>query len=987
MAVEKLQAEVIVEAKTDKQSFKNSEEDVKKFAKDTKKELDNAKIDSLLKDAAKLEIEKKKLQNDIKELNKELKELWEDPTKSEKLINLTSQLKQVSKETTEANRAYNNYVMTGDEKTSRLQMKFNSITDAMKNQNWVLGKLTWAFWNFWNMLKGWIWAAIWAIFVKSVQEIDVATQNLIRATWAVWENLKWLQDDTMALAQKSWISINQASQMIWELNTRLWITGDLLVDIADKFDDFSDVNWLDAIQQAKTLPQVMNTWWISIENTSHMLDLLTYAWQATWISIDSLEQSLKQSGAELQLLWFSFWEAIALFSEFEKYGISSSEIIAWMTKWISNLAKETWQTIPQAFEMVVDKIKNAKNEQEAYNIASEYFWKKAGVEMSNAIRKGAFDLEEFVEQLKKAEWLLEDTDERSKTFIDKLKEIGGAIWSDIVTAFSDWGTAADSTFSLIWDWFFRILNIIRGVIWTILNIFKIAVQMVTTTIGSVIVWISQNFEALKFNIWVIFENIWKIWKNIAFNIWTYFKNLWENIKIIFGNFPEIAKAAFHNMGVYLWEKINEMLKKIEGFINWAKNMLNKIPGVDIWDVSFKWVDVWTRINIWASFWIKDLSEWIKDLSEWLNIAKREYTSFMDIIGSAAEDSGLMATGDALSDSFWLIKNLWKVEKTTEDIKWNMEDLFDKKEWELLDNWDNEDKNKSGGSWWKSKTEKQIEETKELIETEEERNKRLKQELKDLEKSYTDNGKVFEKYIDASKKNVENLEKEIANLQKEIEKSDEKLNNLTKSRDEKLKDRYKDVVGEIDELNSKVKNGEMLWSEYYRQVRPLEEELKKIKELVNQDELDAMMEYEKLSKTDKILKQYEEDKAEIEAEKEKLEEQKRLLEEQKAEEEQILENFNSLKENLDRNYLEKYKEIESQITDTLYHEVEERKRILASLQDMAVDVAMAWWWSTTNNTNNNITQNITVNAEVKNDYDVAKIADELSQLLQMNSKNI
>jgi len=113
--IEELEAPIVVTF--DEQKSKRAETQVKVFARDTKKELDNALLTQLRIDQAKAQIEKDRILALLRQAKKEGDQAL--------ILKLTIDQKKASNELTEAGRRLNNYVNTGDVQLSRLQAKFN----------------------------------------------------------------------------------------------------------------------------------------------------------------------------------------------------------------------------------------------------------------------------------------------------------------------------------------------------------------------------------------------------------------------------------------------------------------------------------------------------------------------------------------------------------------------------------------------------------------------------------------------------------------------------------------------------------------------------------------------------------------------------------------------------------------------------------------------------------------------------------------------
>ena len=140
MAVEKMTAQIVWEV--DKASLLASLWEVEKYARDTGKKLDQETLLDYRINSAKL---KRELEKVIGQLSLAKKE-WDEKA----IFNLTAKRQKLQSDLTQANWLLNNYVNTWNATLSRLQAKFDGISNVIKGQ--FMGALT-AFWTYvtWRM--------------------------------------------------------------------------------------------------------------------------------------------------------------------------------------------------------------------------------------------------------------------------------------------------------------------------------------------------------------------------------------------------------------------------------------------------------------------------------------------------------------------------------------------------------------------------------------------------------------------------------------------------------------------------------------------------------------------------------------------------------------------------------------------------------------------------------------------------------------------
>jgi len=383
--IEEVKTEVIIEPNVDRQAFEKAYWDIKVEAKNTKKELDKNLLFELV-------INKTKLKNDLDEVNKQLREAkkWND---EQAILELQLKKEQLTQALKDASKELTNFQNTGNKSLSQtwsmfeqLGNKIVSVSNIIKTKliSWLLDIL----------------ANLWKSIVNQFLEIDKAQAELVKSTGASWAELEGYMNSAIKVFWKWKESLNEVAVVVAEVNTRFWITGDMLEWLSPKIIDFADVLWIDTKTAVEKVDFITKQWWLTLQETAWFMDAVTRAWQLTWISTESLVSSIIKFWPELRLLNYSLGDSISLFSQLEKNWIDTDAVFAGLKKWVANLAKETGQSLPDAFNQVINSIKNATTEQEAFTIATEYFWTKTWAQMSEAIRNNSFALDEMNENLK-----------------------------------------------------------------------------------------------------------------------------------------------------------------------------------------------------------------------------------------------------------------------------------------------------------------------------------------------------------------------------------------------------------------------------------------------------------------------------------------------------------------------------------------------------------------------------------------------------------
>jgi len=140
--------------------------DVQKYARDTGKELDKARVLKLEVDLSSLKVAKKEASDELKSLQRQYKE-W--LISKSTIVEAQRSFDRLSSSVTEAGRKLQNLRNTGDENLSRLQKKFDDVNGSSKLMlNWI--KTLWR-------------AIVWAFSIEKTADLSnifTSMQNALK---------------------------------------------------------------------------------------------------------------------------------------------------------------------------------------------------------------------------------------------------------------------------------------------------------------------------------------------------------------------------------------------------------------------------------------------------------------------------------------------------------------------------------------------------------------------------------------------------------------------------------------------------------------------------------------------------------------------------------------------------------------------------------------------------------------------------------------
>lgn len=246
-----------------------------------------------------------------------------------------------------------------------------------------------------------------------VMAFSEAESTVVLATGATEDALDGLTESMMdAYAASKTGSLDETASAVGEINTRLGYTNDKLSETTELFLDFAAVTGGNAASSVRSVTQLMNQWNVSTSDLEILLSKLTYAGQASGISVDTLTQQLTSNKAILDQLGFSLDEAIAMFMKFELAGTNTAQV---MTGFRTALAKGDIESLEELYDVFDQISSGAMNASEA----SELFGSRAGSTIVNAVNSGVLSLSDMVGSLEMAGGTLLTTAEAAQTLEQK----------------------------------------------------------------------------------------------------------------------------------------------------------------------------------------------------------------------------------------------------------------------------------------------------------------------------------------------------------------------------------------------------------------------------------------------------------------------------------------------------------------------------------------------------------------------------------------
>ncbi|MDW0112204.1 phage tail tape measure protein [Sporosarcina saromensis] len=411
-----------------------------KAAEDMAKKLDNARIDE------------QKLANEIELTNRKLKD-----------------------QQTEAGNTASKIDEMG-EKISNVGSKMKDVGDGMTDAG--------------ARMSAGITAPIVGIGVaaKSAwEEIDNGLDTIVSKTGATGEVLESLEKSFDNVYRNNKFDAQQVGDAVGEVNTQFALMGEELDNASVKMLRFADINGADVAGSSIKSKQAMSMFNLEAEDLDMVLDSVTKTAQNTGQSTDKLFEVVTKGAPQLQAMGLDFAQSVEVMGNFEKAGIDSSTAMSYLSRAQVEFAKDG-KKMQEGLEETIAKMKGAKDETEALELAAETFGTKGATRMYDAIKNGAFEFDEFANAATNAQGAVDQTFEGMEDPIDSvsigmnnLKAAGADLFGMLQELLLPVGLRLIEMLQGAVEWFMGLSDNMKTTI--------IVVAAIAAAIGPLVLWI------------------------------------------------------------------------------------------------------------------------------------------------------------------------------------------------------------------------------------------------------------------------------------------------------------------------------------------------------------------------------------------------------------------------------------------------------------------------------------------------------------------
>ncbi len=288
---------------------------------------------------------------------------------------------------------------------------------------------------------------------SAAKEVENAFSKVISGTGLSGSAADEIKKSFESIATTTSASLSEAASAIANIQTLSGMMGNNLEKVTESVLKLSQVTGESANEISSLLVKSANAWGQSLDTKK--IDAFLTASQASGISVAKLAENMARFEPVLSSLGYSFEESISLIANFERSGLDVEKTLNGMSIAARSLARETVSlgsgstNISTSFASAIEKIKQAKTETEAYEIALKYFGRSA-VDITNQVKSGAFSYDSLYESIKNSVGALEyfyketeTTEQKMQRFLNTAKisltPIGDIV-QDAKRAIIDFGT-------------------------------------------------------------------------------------------------------------------------------------------------------------------------------------------------------------------------------------------------------------------------------------------------------------------------------------------------------------------------------------------------------------------------------------------------------------------------------------------------------------------------------------------------------------------
>ncbi|MDT2392789.1 phage tail tape measure protein [Enterococcus avium] len=457
--------------------------------------------------------------------------------------------------------------------------------------------------------------AFGAASLAAFSEVDEALDTIIKKTGATGKNADQLSDSFEKVGANTHMGLQTVGEAIGEVNTQFGFMDKKLEESSDYLLKYADINETDVSQAAISARKAIEAYELSYDDLNLVLDATTKTSQDTGQSVDDLMKKAIDGAPQIKRLGLGFAEGVKLMGQFEQSGIDASGALGYLSKASVTYAKDN-KSLSEGLKETSEKIKNAKSDQEALNIATEVFGTRGASKMLDAIKRGTLSLDDLSDAAKNSAGIVGKTFEETEDPIDKaqramnnaklaMANVGESIQIALLPAFN----AAIDLLQGFKTWFDTLDQGTKQFLLT-LGMILIAVGPVLVVFGSLlgsVTKIAAGIRTLQ-SVWMGMSTmlatnpfilvIAGIALLIAALVLAYNKVEWfrNGVNAFFNGVKDVGVMAFKFLGGYLSSVFDGMIANFNNFKNSGMRIFNGFIDFITGVFTGNWTRAWNGVK-------------------------------------------------------------------------------------------------------------------------------------------------------------------------------------------------------------------------------------------------------------------------------------------------------------------------------------------------------------------------------------------------------
>ena len=254
-------------------------------------------------------------------------------------------------------------------------------------------------------------------------KFDKSTKTIRAGTGATGRALEGLDKSFKKVFSTLPVSMEDASNAIADVNTRLGLTGVPLERVTSQLLRLSKVTGVDVKEATDLATRSFGDFSVATKDQPKALDFLWKTVQTTGTEFSKLSTIMTQYGAPMRLLNMSFEEGATLVGKFNKEGVNTELVLGGLKQMIAKVTAAGGD--PAAvFEGLKNRIQAAGDVSKVAGEDLKMFGARAGPDVAAAILEGRFELDELYNTISRSGETLGAAESETRTLGDSLRILG-----------------------------------------------------------------------------------------------------------------------------------------------------------------------------------------------------------------------------------------------------------------------------------------------------------------------------------------------------------------------------------------------------------------------------------------------------------------------------------------------------------------------------------------------------------------------------------